>query len=184
MNCVQLVEDDKLVGQGTRKSPRKVSNKNLPIEVRRLIVMADTAKLRAAHNRHTSTSNKTSRKQKAKSVRELLISDHQSEFREILSNMVLSQLLCPLCNHQSLIALNTKEEVDKANSNIKENFQRRVKDWESKGKSGGEPRMGKTESQILGCCCYMQNCIGNNDGKGCFKCFDMKGEVGLMHDPR
>ena len=44
-----------------------------------------------------------------------------------------------------------------------------MEEWDTKGRISSKPQMAKTHSQILGCMCYSQNCIRNNDGSGCFK---------------
>ena len=57
-----------------------------------------------------------------------------------------------------------------------------MNEWTAAGKKGMKPQMGKTVSQVLGCSCYMQNCIGNADGSGCFKCKKLEGKVEKEHD--
>ena len=91
--------------------------------------------------------------------------------------MILDDLLCPICNHRSLVSVTTKDKADRANELIMQSFELKLHEWNLKGRKGQRPRMGKTESQVLGCVCYMQNCIGNTDGSGCFKCKQLDGDV-------
>ena len=169
VSCVQLIKEDKLVRkeQSSRKSPRKVdTNRNLPSPARRLIEMVENTRLRV-ENKNQSSSSKT-RKVRAKGVKDFLILNRRAECHKVTKEMIHGNLLCPLCNHQTLISLNTSKEIDKANNYIRTTYENRIKEWETKGRISGKPRMGKTECQVLGCVCYMQHCIGNSNGKGCF----------------
>ena len=74
--------------------------------------------------------------------------------------------------------------MDNTNRQIKSNFDRRMKEWESSGKGSGKPRMQKTTSQMLGCMCYIQNCVGSKTGNGCFKCKESGGEFPLVLDKK
>ena len=47
----------------------------------------------------------------------------------------------------------TKDEADRANELIMKTFDVKLHEWDMKGRKGQRPRMGKTESQILGCVC-------------------------------
>ena len=98
------------------------------------------------------------------------------------SDQILENLLCPMCNHRSLVSLTTKEEAELANRLIKESFDQKMIEWSARGRKGTKPRMGKTQSQVLGCVCYMQNCIANTDGSCCFKCKTLEGTAGKTND--
>jgi hypothetical protein len=49
--------------------------------------------------------------------------------------------------------------------------------------NGGDGKFKATETKV-GCYCWGQNCFGDRDGIGCWKCFNlaMKGEVELLAD--
>ena len=78
--------------------------------------------------------------------------------------------------------MTTKDEADRANKLIMKTIDVKLHEWDMKGRKGQRPCMGKTESQILGRVCYMQNCIGNTDGSGCFKCKQLDGNVSTICD--
>ena len=90
--------------------------------------------------------------------------------------MIENDLLCPICNHQSVVALDTTEEVNEFNKNVMDIYSSKIDEWIASGKLGEKPRMGMTKSQSLGCVCLMQNCIGNTNGSGCFRCKGRKQE--------
>ena len=181
INAVELMEKDMKMGESNiaaRKSPRKKSNptSSLPPAAAALFVMVQEARVKAQHEHTTSKKRKTG---KTKSVQELLLKNtaHNPEFVEVTAEMILDDLLCPICNHRSLVSVTTKDEADRANELIMQSFELKLHEWNLKGRKGQRPRMGKTESQVLGCVCYMQNCIGNTDGSGCFKCKQLDGNV-------
>ena len=103
---------------------------------------------------------------------------------EVTADQIEVNLLCPICNHRSLVSVTTKKEAEIANDRIKRSFEQKLADWNFSGKVGPRPRMAKTQSQVLGCVCYLQNCIGNKDGTGCFKCKSMKEEMVMTQDKR
>ena len=69
---------------------------------------------------------------------------------------------------RSLVCITTKEQADSENSRLESVFNQKMTEWNSKGRVGSKPRMGT------------QNCIGNNDGSGCFKCKSENGNCGEM----
>ena len=171
-DAAELIKGDMKISasKSARKtSPRKTRTKSLPPAAATLVTMFNEAELKAQNSRTTSTRKQPS---KVKTVRDLLLKTtvHNPEFVEVTSEQIMENLLCPICNHRSLVSLTTKKEAELANEIIQENFGRKINEWNAKGRAGQRPRMGKTESQVLGCVCYMQNCIGNSDGSGCFKC--------------
>ena len=176
-DTVELIEYDMKMSnaRSERKSPRKKLTSSLPSPAAALIDMYNKARLKVQNQSATTTRKRPS---KVKTVQDLLLksSVHNPECVEITSTQILGNLLCPICNHRSLVSLTTKEEAELANRLIRENYENKIRDWNTKGRPGQRPRMGKTESQVLGCVCYMQNCIGNSDGSGCFKCKDMNKE--------
>ena len=107
-----------------------------------------------------------------------------SNFIEVTEEKIENNLLCPVCKHKSIIAITSKEEVDNANKHIRNNFERRLKEWEANGCVGGKPRMKKNESQTLACMCYLQNCVGSTNGNGCFKCKASNGDFPLVLDSK
>ena len=172
-DVVETIDEDRKLNESkvVRKSNRKshCSYSSLPPAAFALYDMHRQARLKV-ENETISRKRKTD--SRVKSVHDLLIKStvHNPEFVEVRPEQIIEDLLCPMCNHRSLIAVSTKEEVDMANDVIKESYEKKFKEWEANGKKGSKPRMGKTESQILGCVCYVQNCIGNSDGSGCFRC--------------
>ena len=82
------------------------------------------------------------------------------------------------------LSTTTKAEANMANELIKTAYKKKLNEWSGAGKKGSKPRMSKTESQVLGCVCYMQNCIGNLDSSGCFKCKKLEGKVEKKADKR
>ena len=96
--------------------------------------------------------------------------NHEVDFKEVSKDKIEQHLLCPLCNHWSIITLTTKQEADETNKNIRLQYEAKLTEWNKNGKVGSKPRIQKTESQVLGCVCFTQNCIGNADGSGCFEC--------------
>ena len=187
-DVVELIEEDRRVSDSkvARKSPRKgaTNTSSLPPAASALFNMYNQARLRV-QNESISRKRKTNNN-KVKTVRDLLIKStvHNPEFVEVSSDQILDELLCPICNHRSLVAITTKAEVNMANELIKTAYEKKLNEWSGAGKKGSKPRMSKTESQVLGCVCYMQNCIGNSDGSGCFKCKKLEGKVEKKADKR
>ena len=173
--------DQKLTDESsnaTRKSSRKKSKSSLPPPAAALVSMVNAARLKLKEEAMTSAAETRKRKAgssagRTKSVKDFLLKNstvYNSDFVEVACNEIESNLLCPICNHRSLVSLTTKEQADSENGRIQEFDKRKMEEWDTKGRIGSKPRMAKTRSQILGCMCYSQNCIGNNDGSGCFKC--------------
>ena len=109
---------------------------------------------------------------------------HNPSFVEVDSDQILENVLCPVCNHRSLVSVTTKAEADLANQLTRELYDKKVEQWKAGGMKTTKPRMGKTSSQILGCVCYMRDFIGNTDGSGCFKCKKIQGNVNKTLDTR
>ena len=184
---VELIEQDRKISDSkvARKSPRKKgTTTGLPPAASILVKMYQEA-------RHKVENDSNCRKRKArnttvKTVEDLLLKSavHHEELVQVRSEQILHNLLCPICNHQSLVPITTKEEAVTTNDNIRAVYERKLKEWSMDGKKGTKPRMGKTVSQVLACSCYMQNCIGNVDGRGCFKCKELGGNVETKHDKR
>ena len=66
------------------------------------------------------TVTSTGKKQKStkpKLVHDYMLkhSNHKAELKMVSQDDIEANLLCPLCNHQSLISLTTKAETDKTN---------------------------------------------------------------------
>ena len=177
-----IEEDQKLsVTKTARKSHRKKSS--LPPAASQLVTMVNEARLRV---RGESISRKRKTGSKVKTVEDYLIKStvHNPGFVQVSSDQILDHLLCPICNHRSLVSQTTQEEAELTNTLVLESFEQKLNQWTCGGKKGARPRMGKTASQILGCVCYMQNCLGNNDGSGCFKCKALEGNVSKKVDTR
>ena len=138
----------------------------------------------------TTSSNLQRKKRKAsalKSVDDLLMKgapQHNPEFVEVTHEKIEEHLLCPLCNHRSLVSITTKEQADTKNRRIQDAFNRKMDDWERNGRAAQKPRMEKTHSQILGCMCFTQNYIGNSDGSDCFECKKNNGSNNMIQDER
>ena len=177
-DAVELIEQDQKLSDSktsSRKSPRNIK-RTLPPAACTLISMVKQARLKV---KGESISRKRKTTSKVKTVQDYLIKStvHNPEFVEITSDQILDYLTCPICNHRSLVSVTTKEEAELSNKLIRETFESKLNQWTAGGKKGSRPRMGRTESQVLGCVCFMQNCIGNSDGSGCFKCKTLQGNV-------
>ena len=189
IEVVSLIEVDQRLRScdSTRKSTRKGNKHTLPPPAAALVSMVETARLKVQGDIMCSGSSGINKKRKSKSTKtvdDYLIkcshTIHNPEFVEVTSDKIESNIMCPLCNHRSLVCVTTKEQADSENSRLESSFDQKMTEWNSKGRVGSKPRMGKTHSQILGCVCYTQNCIGNNDGSGCFKCKSENGNGGEM----
>ena len=183
-DVVDCIEEDKRISEAntTRKNLRKRNTTStLPPAASTLLKMVEQARLKV---RGDAISRKR-KNPKLKTTKDYLIKStvHNPNFVEITSEQILDNLLCPMCNHRSLVSLTTKEEAELANQILKDSFDQKMSEWSARGRKGSKPRMGKTHSQVLGCVCYMQNCIGNDDGSGCFKCKTLEGmSVGKTAD--
>ena len=66
-----------------------------------------------------------------KSVDDLLMKgapQHNPEFVEVTHEKIEEHLLCPLCNHRSLVSITTKEQADTENQRIQDAFKRKMDD--------------------------------------------------------
>ena len=184
---VEVIKEDRRLSENkiARKSTRKChsSYNSLPPAAFALFNMHSQARLKVQSD---TMSRKRKTDSRTKTVKDLLIKStvHNPELVEVRSEQILDELLCPMCNHRSLSTLTTKADVETRNNLIREGYERRLNEWSAGGQTGSKPQMGKTESQVLGCVCYMQNCIGNSDGSGCFKCKSDKGDGQKKPDNR
>jgi hypothetical protein len=69
---------------------------------------------------------------------------------------------CPVCTHAWTMPMQSHEDVNAANA------------WLRKASeaNGGDEKFVATETKV-GCYCYGQNCIGDKDGIGCWRCVDL-----------
>ena len=192
IEVVEILENDRRTyqSQATRKSSRKSMKDSLPPAAAKLVSMVESARLKIQGDLMTTGGTTVNKKRKAstlKSVNDLLLKGipvHNPDFVEVTQEQIEKHLLCPLCNHRSLISVTTKEQADTENQRIQETFKRKLEDWERTGSVGRKPRMDRTQSQVLGCVCFMQNCIGNRDGSGCFECKHNNGSNNMLKDKR
>lgn len=122
-----------------------------------------------------------------KTVQELLLKGvhgYKPALVEVIFEKIEQHLVYPMCNHKSLVTVTSIEEVNAENQCIQKEFNRKLEYWERNGKSEQKCRMKRTQSQIHGCVCYMQNCIGNSDGTGCFLCKESNGNFDRIQDNR
>ena len=191
IEVVKVIEKDrsKYNSQTARKrSSRKSLQSSLPPAAAKLVTMVEKARLRIQGEIMKGSAHTQSKKRKSNtelSVDDLLLKGrpvHDPNFVEVEENDIESNLLCPQCNHRSLISATTKAAADAANKVIEEKFEKKLQEWEENGRVARKPRMDKTQSQILGCVCFMQNCIGNSDGSGCFHCKSSNGCVSKKQD--
>ena len=186
-DVVEVIEEDRRLSENkvARKSTRKChsSYNLLPPAAFALLNMHSEARLKVQSD---TMSRKRKTYSRTKTVKDLLIKStvHNPELVEVRSEQILDELLCPMCNHRSLVTLTTKADVETRNNLIREGYERKLNEWSAGGQKGSKPRMEKTESQVLGCVCYMQNCIGNSVGSGYFKCKSDKGDVQKKPDNR
>ena len=97
--------------------------------------MVETARLKVTNDKRTQGVGSRKRKSKLKTVEDYLIKANlQGEHSEIITaDMIVQKLLCPVCNHRSLIVLTSKDEASKANRDIKALHDKRLKEWIAKG---------------------------------------------------
>ena len=77
---------------------------------------------------------------------------------------------CPVCTHASTMPMQSREDVHAADARLREAAEA----------NGGDGKFEATETKV-GCYCWGQNCFGDRDGIGCWKCVDLameeKGEL-------
>lgn len=163
-DIVALIEEDQKLSESKasrRKSARKKSTSTVPPPASALVQMAEKARLKVRNESILTGNVDTKRKQpKVKTTRDYLIKNtiHNPDFVEVAAEQIEVNLLCPICNHRSLVSVTAKKEAEIANDRIKRSFEQKLADWNFSGKVGPRPRMAKTQSQVLGCVCYLQNC--------------------------
>ena len=193
IEIVELLENDRRLyeSKSIRKNTRKSLQSALPPPAAKLVKMVESARVKVQSEGMSGVLNAarvTKRKSsKFKSVNDLLMKGaptYNENFVEVTEEKIEDHLHCPLCNHRSLVSITTKDQADAENDRIEKAFDRKVAEWNRNGRVARKPRMEKTHSQILGCVCYMQNCIGNSDGSGCFLCKRNKGSKEWRSDER
>ena len=188
----EIIEEDWKCyhAKSLRKSSRKSLQSSLPPPAASFISMVETARLKIQGEIMTKGTSYQTRKRKTstfKSVQDMLLKGaaiHNPNFVEVTQDKIEANLICPLCNHRSLVSVTSKEQATAENERIQKAYKRKFEEWSTNGSVGRKPRMEKTHSQILGCVCFMQNCVGNNDGSGCFKCFSDNGSKNQKQDER
>ena len=163
---------------------RSLRKQQLPTAANHLLTIVKDAISKVENDSRMSSPKKRRKKQQNLSAGSLLIKKRPecNNFIEVTAEIIEANLICPICKHKSIVALTKKEDAAVANDQIRINFERRMKEWEINGRVGGKPRIKKTQSQILGCMCYIQNCLGSTNGNGCFKCKSTNGEYPLVLD--
>jgi hypothetical protein len=76
---------------------------------------------------------------------------------------------CPYCRQKTVNALDTMDSIEEKNKAILEAHERALKECE-KDKTKKKPRAKPAVSQRLACFSYLQNCLMNPSGSGCFAC--------------
>ncbi len=76
---------------------------------------------------------------------------------------------CPVCTHASTMPMQSREDVNAANSRLREAAEA----------NGGDGKFEAAEMKV-GCYCWGQNCFGDRDGIGCWKCVDLAMEKGEL----
>ena len=69
---------------------------------------------------------------------------------------------CPVCIHASTMPLQSREDVNAANARLREAAEA----------NGGNGKFEAAATKV-GCYCWVQNCFGDRDGIGCWKCVDL-----------
>ena len=67
-----------------------------------------------------------------------------------------------MCVHASTMPLQSREDVNAANSLLRE-----------KAEANGGDGIFEATTTKVGCYCYVQNCHGDEDGIGCWNCVDL-----------
>ena len=154
IEVVEILERDRKLYQSlaTRKSNRKSLKDALPPSASKLVSMVEKARAKIQVDLYTSGSTVYGRKRKAatkQSVGDFLLKgapDYNPNFVEVTSDKVESHLLCPLCNHRSLVSITSKEQVDTRNERIQESFEKKMDVWNSDSRDGRKPRMENTHT--------------------------------------
>ena len=76
---------------------------------------------------------------------------------------------CPVYTHASTMPMQNREGVHAADSRLREAAEA----------NGGNGKFEATEMKV-GCYCWGQNCFGDRDGIGCWKCVDLATEEGEL----
>ena len=109
-DVVDLIEQDLKVSEERtgRKSIRKKNS--LPPAASKFLQMIEEARLKVKSELISRKRKTTSR---VKTVQDYLIKStvHNPGFVEITSDQILGHLLCPMCNHRSLVSLTTQAEA-------------------------------------------------------------------------
>lgn len=82
-------------------------------------------------------------------------------------------LPCPHCSHSMVMALESKEEIDALNQDIRDTHEKERNAWERAppaSRAGSKPKLKKTVCQTLVCYCGMSNCLMRMNGEGCSNC--------------
>jgi hypothetical protein len=69
---------------------------------------------------------------------------------------------CPVCTHALTMQMQTHEDVNAANARLREVTEANDRDG----------KFEATETKV-GCYCNGQNCFGDRDGIGCWRCVDL-----------
>ena len=103
----------------------------LPTTANHLLKMVQDA-ISKVENDSGFSSEKRRKRNTTTTSESLLIKNRpaSTNFIEVTEEIIEQNLMCPLCNHKSIIALTKKEYVEYANQQIRMNFERRMKkEW-------------------------------------------------------
>ena len=126
-DVVEVIKEDRRLSENkiARKSTRKChsSYNLLPPAAFALFNMHSQARLKVQSD---TMSRKRKTDSRTKTVKDLLIKStvHNPELVEVRSEQILDELLCPMCNHRSLVTLTTKADVETRNNLIRELYER------------------------------------------------------------
>ena len=134
IEVVQIIELDRAaeLSKSARKSDRNKNKHSLPSAAAALVSMVKSARLKVQGDQITKGDSGHGNKRKngsVKTVNDYMIKGnivHNPNFIEVTINKIEHNLLCPLCNHRSLVSIITKGEVDAENERIQDVYRQKL----------------------------------------------------------
>ena len=83
-----------------------------------------------------------------------------------------SWIECPYCEHTICMPLESQEDIDQANEELRNQHKEKVRQNKLLPKSQQKQLRLTQRHQTYGCFCFQQHCHLNDDGRGCIKCSD------------
>ena len=93
-----------------------------------------------------------------------------------------SWIQCPYCDHQCCMPLESQEEINEANQELKKQHDEKVRKNKLLPRSQQKQLRLAQRHQTYGCFCFQQHCHLNAAGRGCVKCSDNGGPTVVTED--